>query len=83
MHTITFTYREKEYAGYIASSTIKEPHFHWLFFTDPKLTEMIGDDCVAFQEKDGRLEHFNRIPLVHSELVSIAKSHVEDYLKNR
>jgi hypothetical protein len=83
MQTLTFTYHGKEYAGYIASSTIKEPHFHWLFFTDRELTETVGDDCVAFREKDGELEHFNRIPLKHSELVQIAHRHIEEYLQKK
>jgi hypothetical protein len=81
MHIVTFTYQDKEYQGYIASSTIKEPHFHWLFFTDQQLMEMIGDDCVAFQEKSGQLEHFNRIPLKHAELVNIALKHITEYLE--
>jgi hypothetical protein len=83
MHIVTFTYQEKEYEGYIASSTIKEPHFHWLFFANPQLTEMIGDDCVAFQEKDGELENFNRIPLKHAELVKIALQHIKEYLEKK
>lgn len=82
MHTITFTYRGKEYTGYIASSTIKEPHFHWLFFTDPLLTEIVGDDCVAFQEIDGKLIHFNRIPAACNDLVEIALNLIEEYLKD-
>jgi hypothetical protein len=82
MHTVTFTYRGKQCNGYIASSTIKEPHFHWLFFTDPWLTEITGDDSVAFQEIDRRLVHFNRIPLACNDLVEIARIHIEEYLKN-
>lgn len=81
MHIVNFTYDGKVYTGYIASSTFKEPYFHWLFFTDPQLTELIGDDCVAFREVDGKLEHFNKIPLKHSALVEIAKEHIEAYLK--
>jgi hypothetical protein len=80
MHIVTFTYQEKDYTGYIASSTIKEPHFHWLFFTDPQLTELIGDDCIAFKEEDGKLQHFNRISMKHENIVQIALQHIESYL---
>jgi hypothetical protein len=80
MHIVTFTYQDKKYEGYIASSTIHEPHFHWLFFADQHLTDLVGDDCVAFREKNGQLEHFNRIPLKHAELVGIALKHIKEYL---
>jgi hypothetical protein len=82
MHLVNFTYQGREYSGYIASSTIKEPYFHWLFFTDQSLTDLVGDDCVAFRQMaGGPLEHFNRIPLKHQELVKIAELHVKNYLK--
>lgn len=83
MHIISFTYNSKEYIGYIASSTIKEPHFHWLFFTDEALTKMVGDDCIAFVEADGTLEHYNRVSLNHVALVNVAKKHIEDYLREQ
>lgn len=81
MHPITFQYLEKEYNGFIASSTIKEPYFHWLFFTDATLTEMIGDDCVAFSQRPGGpLQVYNHIPMKHRELAAIAERLVRDYL---
>ncbi len=82
MHLINFTYKDKDYSGYIASSTIKEPYFHWLFFTDKSLIDLVGDDCIAFRQMaGGPLEHFNPIPVAHNELVSIAELYVKDYLK--
>ncbi len=81
MHILNFTYQDKEYTGYIASSTIKEPYFHWLFLADTSLTELIGDDCIAFKQlDDGSLEHFNRISIHHIELVKIAELKIKDYL---
>jgi len=81
MQIVNFTYQGKAYTGYIASSTIQQPHFHWLFFSDQSLIDLIGDDCVAFkQTESGTLELFNKISTQHQELVAIAEAHIRNYL---
>jgi hypothetical protein len=82
MHSVSFTYKGKNYSGHIASNTEMQPHLHWLLLTDPELIKEFGDDSVAFYEEKDHLINCNRVPVACRELVSIAHLLIEEHLKH-
>ena len=83
LHTTTLTYRNKQYNAHVLSSTDKEPHFHWLLFTDEELLlHTGGEDNVCFQMINGELVCSSLILRIKvPALVDTARMIIEQYLK--
>lgn len=70
MKEVSFTFGNKSYRGYLATSTEEYPHYYWCFIDDPHLVKEVGD-CITFQQdKGGQLKPAESFPKSHQELVS-------------
>jgi hypothetical protein len=81
LEVVNFIYRGQDYSGYILSSLVKEPFFHWLFINDASLSRQLDDEGVGFRETGGRLV-CTSVAIVNDypELVKIAREIIQEYL---
>ncbi|MCE3282678.1 MAG: hypothetical protein K0Q66_1415 [Chitinophagaceae bacterium] len=71
----SFTYNNKVYTGTIFSSTKVLPHYHWFYFDDEEIINMIGDS-LGFKAVNGWLEpvtfYDSRAELIHAVHTAVA-----------
>jgi hypothetical protein len=81
LEVVNFIYQGKGYSGYVLSSLIKEPFFHWLFINEPSLSRQLDDEGIGFQEiNDSLICTSFGIAMDYPELVEIARTIIQKYL---
>lgn len=76
MKEISFIYQGRARSGQIISSTSIEPHYHWVYFNDKEIEQVINDDCIGFK-KTAKGLHPTRIYTTNTELIETIRSLVE------
>lgn len=80
MHTASFIYQGKKYAGWVVCSDQMEPHYYWFINKDQELIDQLGED-VAFVLKQDELRPLNyTLAERHPELFSSIISAIRDVI---